>query len=223
MTQAVSWLVSDLSSSAPVLTDEVTARRLLRAGRAAVQSDVAAWRSADYALETPQLRAEARSDSALGAALTTAVPVARFGGRADRLIVARLLPGKEAAAAAALKADARDRRTAESQLLRNGRVHIARDARGAFASGAVDLRAATLVALMARSADVTVLAIRRARAEDAAGLPVRRLSLSAGNRSALADGLAMLPPRYRPFSVAGSSVEWRLSWPVRIPPLPLLH
>jgi hypothetical protein len=220
--QAASWVVEDLPSSAPVFTDQATARRLLDAGRAAVQTDPSAWRSADYVLDTPPLRAEARSSKELRAALASEVPAARFGSGNGRVIVARLLPGGSADAFAAVRSDAADRAAADAELLRNGRVRIAQQARSAFRSGAVDLRAATLIAMVAQSQDVRVMGVARVPAEDAAGLPIRRLSLSFRNRSALADALAVLPAGYRPESVTGSSVV-RVTWAVQLPPLLSVH
>jgi hypothetical protein len=201
-----------------VLTDEATAQRLLGAGRAAVQTDPAAWRSADYVVETPRLRAEASTSSPLRAALDSEAPVAKFGRGGDQVVVARLLPDGQTA-----EADVTDRRTAGSQLLQNPHVQISAAARGAFASGVVDLRAATLLALMAQNGDVTVRAVERVPAEDAAGLPVRQLVLSFADPSAVADVLARLPASYRPSAVTGSNTSCRLTWPVQVPPLTSVH
>jgi hypothetical protein len=185
-----------------------------------VQTDPAAWRSADYILETPRLRADASTSSPLRAALDSEAPVAKFGRGADQVVAARLLPDGQTAEAAA---DVTDRRTAGSQLLENPRVHISAAARNAFGSGMVDLRAATLLALMAQNGDVTVRAVERVPAEDAAGLPVRQLVLSFADPSAVADVLARLPASYRPSAVTGSNSSCRLTWPVQVPPLTSVH
>jgi hypothetical protein len=216
-------VVGNLPSSAPVLTDVATAQLLFRAGHAAVQSDPAAWRSADYVIETPRLREQARSSGPARSALDSAVPVATFGSGSRAGVVARLLADGKSAALAEAAADAKDRATGEGQLLTNRRVHIASEARQVFASGAVDLRAATLLALIAHASDVTVVAVDRVAAEDAAGLPVRRLSLSLADPAALPDALAMLPAAYRPSVVAGSSVRCRVVWPVQMPPFSSVH
>jgi hypothetical protein len=137
---------------------------------------------------------------------------------AQRTVVARLLPVGKAAALADVAHDARARRQADAELLSNSSVHIARRARAAFASGSVDLRAATLLALMAQVGDVKVVSVGRVAAESAAGLPVRRISLALPDRSALPQTLAMLPATYRPTSVLASAVVCRLTWPVQMPP-----
>lgn len=220
---ALQWVVAQLPSSSPVFSDAATAGLLGQAGRAAVQSRPQSWRSADWVLATPQLRRLAGSVKRVHKALASAVPVAIFGSGPTRVEIGRLLPGGRRAAVRAMAADADVRRTAELQLLRNRRVHIDAAARRAFATGAVDLRAATLLAVVSRSSDVTVTAVSIDPAEHAAELPARRLVLAFANDLALPDALAVLPPPYRPSLIQGSNQRCRVTWAVQIPPLPSVH
>ena len=81
------------------------------------------------------------------------------------------------------------------------------------------MRAATVLALLATNADVHVTRLALDQPEAAAGRPVRTVTLSLRNTSALAQTLRMLPLAYAPSHIsapAGGSRE--LSWSVGLAP-----
>jgi hypothetical protein len=151
------------------------------------------------------------------------VPIARFGTGPGRVEVARVVHGSRRAVIAAEAVNAKDRRTADAELLQNPRVHVADAYRAVFASGRVDMRAAALLALAAGDGDVSVQAVLTQPGEDAAGLPARRLVLSVENLGSLRSALASLPTSYRPAAVQRTERRIRLVWPVRVPPVRVLH
>jgi hypothetical protein len=149
--------------------------------------------------------------------------MAVFGNGHDRVEVAVVLHGSRDAARVAQAVEMKDRRVADAELLRNPRVHVSARSRAVFATGRLDLRAAALLALTAGAGDVSVQAVPTQPAEDAAGLPARRLVLSLRSFGNLRNALASLPASYRPAAVERTGRRIRLAWPVRIPPVRVLH
>jgi hypothetical protein len=219
---AVEWAVSQLPSSSPVFCDAATAQLLTRVGHPAVPVSVWSWRRAGWTIITPGLRDEAPDSTPVTSALAATIPVAVFGGGSDRVVIARLVPGRTSAVAAAVAADARERRNAAAALLRNGHVRIAEAARAAFTAGSVDFRADTLLAAIASNSShgsATVVQVQTDAAEQATGLPARRLEIAFPDQSTLSDALASLPARFRPYLVQGTNRLAQLTWRVRIPPV----
>jgi hypothetical protein len=211
-----------LPSSSPVFCDAATAQLLTRVGHPAVQVSVWSWRRAGWTIITPGLRDEAPDSTPVTSALAATIPVAVFGGGSDRVVIARLVPGRTSAVAAAVAADARERRNAAAALLHNGHVRIAEAARAAFTAGSVDFRADTLLAAIASNSShgsATVVQVQTDAAEQATGLPARRLEIAFPDQSTLSDALASLSARFRPYLVQGTNRLAQLTWRVRIPPV----
>jgi hypothetical protein len=98
--------------------------------------------------------------------------------------------------------DTHDRRAAGRALLANPRVTTDPRLFAALRDGQLDIRAATVLALLATNADVHVIRLALDQPEAAAGRPVRRVTLSLRNTSALAQTLRMLPHQYAPSDIS---------------------
>ena len=95
--------------------------------------------------------------------------------------------------------------------------------RAVLRGGQLDMRAATVLALLATKTDVHVTGLALDQPEAAAGRPVRRATLSLRDTSALAETLRMLPLAYAPSdrsAPVGGSRE--LTWSVGLAPPGLL-
>jgi len=133
--------------------------------------------------------------------VTGALPVAEFRAGGDAAAVLQRVASAPHSLAARRAADAASRRSAERQLLGNHRLHASAAARAVLSGGGLDLRAATVLALLASSGPVSVVAVRGDPPEQAAGLPARVVDLRVASR--VADAVRQqLPAGYRPASVA---------------------
>jgi hypothetical protein len=215
-------VIQQLPTGSAVLADAATADALRQAGRAQVRQSLGNWRHYHYIVISSRWRSAAHHNRTVSSVLSATKPMAIFGNGRDRVEVAVVLGGSGDAARLA-QVEMKDRRVADAELLRNPRVHVSARSRAVFATGRLDLRAAALLALTAGAGDVTVQAVPTQPAEDAAGLPARRLVLSLRSFGNLRNALASLPASYRPAAVERTGRRIRLAWPVRIPPVRVLH
>lgn len=157
------------------------------------------------------------ADYLVGVTGGTSVPVAKFGSRGGAVVVRQRVDVRYAARLWA--ADATGRRAAERELLRNFNVRTAPGARSALAAGRVDMRAATVLALLAGRGPVRLLAATPEPAEQAVGQPIRILELRVDSGAAQ-DIRAGLSAAYQPATVAhlpGGVQRW--TWSLRaLPP-----
>jgi hypothetical protein len=132
--------------------------------------------------------------------LQSSLPIAVFGSGPDQVVVRQVSTTSAAASAARRAADGQTRRTAERQLLINPAVRASGSARAALAAGALDLRAATVLALMANASHVKLLSVNVNVPERAAGLPARSVDVQADAGADMQATVSSLPPLYRPIS-----------------------
>jgi hypothetical protein len=88
--------------------------------------------------------------------------------------------------------------------------------------GELDLRAATVLALLAAKTDVHLAKIVIDRSEAAAGRPARTLTLTLRDADALAATLHTLPAAYAPAGVRTAGATTRLDWSVGLAPMSIL-
>jgi hypothetical protein len=167
---AEKWLVANVASEARVTADSIVTSDLMRAGFrrppvAYVQIDVGgipqagSWRDFDYLVSTPSTRFDSTILPELERALTSSVVVAVFGTGPDRVEVRQILPRGTDHIDVRRSADARARQRAETALLHNRRVQVDLLAGRVLEAGGLDLRAATVLALMAHQALLRINAI----------------------------------------------------------------
>jgi hypothetical protein len=229
---AEKWLVANVASEAQVTADSTVTSDLMRAGFtrrppvAYVQIDVGgfpqagSWRDFDYLVSTPSTRFDSTILPELEQALTSSVVVAVFGTGPDRVEVRQILPRGTADIDVRRSADAQARQRAETALLHNRRVQVDLPAGRVLEAGGLDLRAATVLALMAQQALLRINAIDSDPAETAAGLPARTVEITVTQPTLVADTVRHLPTGYRPNFVRklGPTLS-QLVWPIAVAPV----
>jgi hypothetical protein len=129
-----------------------------------------------------------------------------------------IVPGAQAALSTRLTRDLHERALAAAALLHNPRVTATAGARAALRRGQLDMRAATLLALLTARTPVRIDTITSRPPEEAAGRPARSVTLSVADPAALAATTHMLTGDYTPALVTTASGSTRLDWPVGLAP-----
>jgi hypothetical protein len=222
---ARNWIDANVAHQTPISADAAMSRRLGADGFTALPGLPGGhdWHNDSYLVTTTAMRSAAQGSVA--AALAASVPVAVFIGDGDaRLVdVRKIDPAGAADLASRVRTDRTRRLEGGASLLRNSRIHADGAAKVVLLAGALDLRAATVLAQLAADAQVQLSGATQDAAEAAAGLPVRTIAVWSPDPSALSATLAALPLAYRPLRmtpVAGGSVQ--LQWDVAIAPTPSL-
>ena len=177
---ASGWAARELTHHARILADSKSRAVLVADGFDNVIAGTAnaggAELSFDYVLATPALRTSARSNGAVARALHSSVPIAVFGTGKQQVIVRQVHSGSIHRVQTS-RASVAIRRSAGRQLLANPALHVVGAARTVLQTGGLDFRAATVLAVMAGSAHVSILSINVSQPEHAAGLPARSMDV----------------------------------------------
>jgi hypothetical protein len=215
------WIGANLAHETPIAADSAVSQDLAADGFTALPglpTGSQDWHTEAYFISTPSIRAQGMD--AIAAALAASAPVAIFGQGDDRVEVRKIDPSGPADLTSRMATDKSQRKQAGTSLLRNRHVHADKNAQATLSAGQLDLRAATVLAVLADKGDIQLIGVPQDPAEEAAGLPVRDLTVTAPNASALTTTLYALPVSYRPLhitSVAGGAVH--LQWDVAIAPV----
>jgi hypothetical protein len=215
--QAVSWTVTNLPHTVPLLADEAARGQLLVAGYPAAEVDTlgpaASSRGrARYLIVTPGVRAAAsQPGSPTAQLLATALPVAVFGSGQTRVEVSQLdAMGED------LSVARQARVVAGAALLRNPGVRIPSALAPIASEGRLDLRAATLLAVLAARGQVVLSALSQDPSEALAGAPVRSIEFgltAGGGGQAVAATVQALPGQFRPQQLqAQPDGSFRIVW-----------
>jgi hypothetical protein len=230
---AAAWVGRELARDAKIITDPVmraalTADRFVHiqtsaatpAGRARAQ-DVPTF---DYVVSTAALRATARSGDPVDRALNSSLPIAVFGSGAHQVVVRQVSTMSAADIASRRTADRQTRRNAERQLLANPAIQARGAARTALQAGELDLRAATVLALMANSSHVNIVSVNTDEPEQAAGLPARTVDVRTNAAPAVQAMLSNLPSSYQPSTDTPlPNGTHRMVWPIDPEPPAVLN
>jgi hypothetical protein len=226
---AIAWIVRELATDSRFVADPVTvsslrarkfgdliavdgARTIPSASRAALQFD--------YVVATASLRASAAANAPLRSALAGSVPIAVFGSGTSEVVVRQVSALTGRALIVARTGDAESRRTGERQLLRNRALHVSPAARAVLEAGGLDLRPATVLALLANSSTVDLVKITVDAPERSAGLSARTIEIRTDDATAAQAVISNLPVAYKPTSdtMLPDGAE-QLVWPITpIPP-----
>jgi hypothetical protein len=226
--QAESWIQANLARGTPLRADPrvafdlgiygFTAAHVIEADGRGTQS----WYTDEFIVSTPTIREIVSRSLERAAARTSTAPVAVFGRAADRVEVRIIVHASASNLDEYLASDARDRAAAGGALMRNPRVTLNAALRRPLGSGELDLRAATVLALLAARTDVHITKIMTDESESAAGRPARTLSLTLRDADALATTLHALPGAYAPAGVSKAGAATRLEWSVGLAPMSIL-
>jgi hypothetical protein len=226
--QAESWIQANLARETPLSADPRVAFDLRLYGFTAAHAvevngrGTQSWDTDEFIVSTPTIRDVVSRSLERAAARTSTEPVAVFGGAADRVEVRMIVHASASNLDEHLASDARDRATAGSALMRNPRVTLDAAMRRPLGSGELDLRAATVLALLAAKTNVHIAKILIDKSEAAAGRPARTLTLTLRDADALATTLHTLPAAYAPARVGKAGAATRLQWSVGLTPMSIL-
>jgi hypothetical protein len=225
---AVSWAGRELPHDAKIFADPTVRAELAADGfthaQTPVPSSSAAALTFDYAVSTPALRNMAHTGNPIDRALRRSLPIAVFSSGAREVVVRQVSSASSAAIAARRSTDSETRRTAERQLLTNPAIRARGPARTALQAGQLDLRAATILALMANSSHVEIISVNIDQAERAAGLPARSVDVRTDAAATVQAMLNNLPPLYEPIAdTLLPNGAHRMIWSIAPEPPPALN
>lgn len=226
--QSAMWIAANLPAGSRVLSDDFVNRELrkLDVSRLRLTSDLDPAANAgpanfDYIVSTPSLRTASQfGGRGTKDTLAASVPIALFRAGAQRVAVEQVLPVAADQRSARIEADRNARAQAGIGLLDNARIHPDGQSASVLSQGALDLRPATLLALLADTTDVRVLGMPLGTPEKAAGMPSRTLRLEPVRRVSLASAIESLAGPYMPQSVttAASGVS-TIVWSPAVAPV----
>ncbi len=206
---AVAWAGRELPHDASILADSSLRSALTAAGFTKIVTGSA---GAVYVIGDPH--------STLVEQVGSSASIASFGSGTGQTVVAQVITDPPADLASVRSADAQARASAETELLANPGVQATGTAADALRSGEVDLRAATVLAFLANSSHIAVLAATGDAPEQAVGLPIRDIQVRSDDLAATQMIIATLPLSYRPSSATQlPSGALELVWPIAaVPP-----
>jgi hypothetical protein len=221
---AAAWAGRELSRDAKIIADPAIRAALTADRFVHIQTPTATSAGGaraqvaptfDYVVSTAALRATARSGNAVDRALKSSLPIAVFGSGANQVVVRQVSTRSGAESVGRRTAERQARRTAERQLLTNPAIHAHAAARIALQAGLLDLRAATVLVLMANSSHVDIVSVNADEPEQAAGLPARSVDVWTDAAPAVQAMLSNLPPSYQPSGDTRlPNGTHRMVWPI---------
>ncbi|MEP7178270.1 MAG: hypothetical protein ABI775_04220 [Pseudonocardiales bacterium] len=222
---AEAWLSTNLPRSATLVADATVRAELIDSGFPAaavtLPGQVTGCDALSFVVVTRALESTATKDATLTGCVRSALPVAVFGSGAAAVRIAETVPAGSRALAAQRSGDAYDRKLAGTALARNPSVHTSAALNASLNAGTLDLRAATVIAVLAARTQVRVAALLGDPAELAAGLPARTVHVALADTAELAAVLATLSEPFRPSAVVRiGSDGFRLTWLFATTPVP---
>jgi hypothetical protein len=218
--QAETWLAANVAADTPLCADRAVVAQLGKAGFTALDScrPDASLDHDRFIVSTPDIRTAIAHGLAAIVGQRASLAVAVFGTGAERVEVRMVVPGAQSALSARLTRDLHERALAAAALLHNPRVTLSAGARAALRRGELDMRAATLLALLTARIPVRVDTVMTRPPEAAAGLPARSIAVSVSDPAALTATARLLTGDYVPALVTTAGNGTRLDWPVGLAP-----
>ena len=216
--RAEAWIRGNVPRVAALRTDSAVAAQLISAGYRSTGPSVSIDAAGAFLVTTPKDRDRARRDLARAADRVSSVPVAAFGADARLVEVSLLVDGSASSWRTRLVQQSAERLAADRALLANPRLTVADAALPWLTDGRVDLRAATVLALLAARTDVHVVRISLDPGEATAERPARTLEVSLSNPAVLSGVRHELPSPYAPAQVSPLPGAWQLTRPVGLAP-----
>jgi hypothetical protein len=219
--QAEAWIRANLPKSARLHSNAAVTASLVAGGysSAGLYTSIDAQGPGTYLVTTPDIRDRAARSWDAADQRIAPLPVVAFGTGEARVDVTLLIGGSASSLSHRLIQDDGERRAADRALLGNPHVQLDPDSRSQLADGQVDLRAATLVALLASRTDVRLTRVSADAGERAVDRPARTITLTLTDPAALDAVLPALPVTYRPArTTVLPSGERQLTWAVGLAP-----
>ena len=216
---ASSWIQNNLASSVTVAADPTTAAQLRNDGMdhvTALPATADQLRFVRYLVTA----AAAEPASAPPASLRArATPIATFGRPGHTVTIEQVVALSSGETLPQLLArDRRARSLAGTQLAQNARLHTTAVTGPALRSGVLDLRAATVLAVLAGNGSVQLDRIDQIAAERTAHLPARTITITVPNAGAVGTQIRALAAPYGADSSQLSPTKLTVQWPVDVAP-----
>ena len=178
--EAAAWVAAQISRDAVVSCDPVMCQALAKAGvRTAALQELRP--GAPEPLGSAVIVATAAVRGELGAHLSSIYApavIASFGSGTTRIQIRVIAPAGAATYRSASRADLAARQTAGAQLLRSKRISASATARRQLAAGQADPRLLLLIATMAATHRVSIVAFGDSGPGASAGTPLRSAELT---------------------------------------------
>jgi hypothetical protein len=219
--QAESWIRANLPKSTQLHSDNAVLADLRGIGYSAagLYTSIDRQDAGGFLVTTPGIRDRVTRGWATAAQEIAPLRVAAFGTGNGRVEVTMLVGDSANSLSGRLAQDDGERRAADSALLGNPHVGLDATARQWLVDGEVDLRAATLVALLASRTDVRLTRVSADAGERAVDRPARTVALTLTDPAALDAVLPALPAAYMPaHTTVLPSGERQLTWAVGLAP-----
>jgi hypothetical protein len=220
--RAESWAAANLSHQATIVSDPAIASALRDAGFSAAtpfsRSAHAPFPTLDYVVVSAGEPPSATERDVID----RSIPLAVFGAGPTRVTVDQVFPAGRAAADKALAHDAALRATGGTELIGNPGLVPDAAARAALRSGNLDLRAQNVCNVLVTGGRVWLSVNAESPAEKRAHLPIRSITVTAQNPSAMQVTLAALTPPFRPSITTIAPGKVRLTWPPQIAPVQIV-
>ena len=215
------WVGVNLSRSAVVVADPETATQLRAVGFSKSTADNALdgvdRQGVDYLVSVPSTDTASAIRTQLAG---SSIPLAVFSPGAEPVTVAQVFPRGMADADRRRADNIRGQAQAGKQLPANPAIRYTANTRAVIASGTVDLRATTVLVVLAQAGTVWIRDITVDPAEARAGQPARTLTITVDNSQQAQTILAGLPVLYRPQTVTPISQATLLTvWTPAIAPV----
>ena len=214
------WIEANLERGTELTAQAKIAATLAADGyQAHAFTTASRWSTDGFVVATPAIRQVVARSLAAAAAHTASFPVAVFGTAPQQIEVRMIVAGSDARLQARLARDLADRVEAGRDLVANRHVTAEGRSHALLRAGRIDLRATTVLAMLAAKTIIRINAVALDPAEAAAGRPVRTLTVSVRYQSVLDDVLRTLTPEYAPIQVTpvGATTS-QLVWGVGLAP-----
>jgi hypothetical protein len=215
---AESWVKRNLDQHSRLIADEDVKRDLIGQGfpATAISSSGVDFAGGSgisnggadytYAILTPRLRTMSTlTGSRLATVIANAIPIAQLGEGPQAVTVLQVQSESPQELSARFAADLRARGLAGGALARNRQVSADPALLRLLRAGALDLRAATVIAMLTEAGPVRLQELTIDPAATAVGRPVRQVRLTVRMPSTLSSLLSVLPAVYRPMSTTQNS------------------
>ena len=195
------WATANLSKKTIIAADSGSAKTLTSAGFTNVVSENATnvdWHSVAFLVRNRNLGHPSPLRTELANASS---PLALFGTGSQEITVSQVYPDLGSGLSTALVHDRSLRKQAGSQLVQNPSITFSPSAKKTAEAGGLDMRAAAVLVLLAKSTSVYVIDIVDDPAEARASRPSRTIVISAGNLNMVQQTLSSIGLDYRPAHV----------------------
>jgi hypothetical protein len=212
---AAEWMRSNLPEGTTLLTDAQAAPPGFT--NSPVGQPDQDWHAFDYLLTKP---GDPPLDTKVAAVWRASVPVAVF----PTVQVRRIIQTAPEETLRTREADRADRLVAGTALLSNPHIMASPQAQTTLAAGGLDLRAAATLTAISGALDVAVVDIEQVKAEAAAGMPARSMTIHAVDPGRVNTVLSGLTAAFRADQVIVTpDGTFRLHWPLSFAPLPSVN